>query len=100
MRTKAWTSSCSRLPEHQRAIVAAEAEGIVHRVADVALRVLEADLRTVGRVGHAVIEHAVIGHALVGRTAPEGARQQAVLQRQQGEYRFDDAGCAEGMPGP
>src|SRR5690554_8087977 len=68
-------------PEHERAVVAAEAEGVVHRVAKAARsRVVEMYLRTVGRVVVLAVQR---------------AREQAVFECDQREHRFDDAGRAE-----
>jgi hypothetical protein len=52
---------------------------------DLALRVVETDLRAAGRIG---------------RVAVERAGQQSVFQRQQCDHRFDDAGRAQGVSGP
>src|SRR3546814_14996545 len=68
-------------PEHERAVVAAEAEGVVHRVAQAARsRVVEMYLRATGRVAGLAVQR---------------ARQQAVFERDQREHRFDDAGRAQ-----
>src|SRR3546814_6286679 len=73
-------------PEHERAVVAAEAERVVHRVAQAARpRVVEMYLRAVGRVPDLSVQR---------------ARQQAVFERDQREHRFDDAGRAQGAAGP
>src|SRR3546814_11499101 len=73
-------------PEHERAVVAAEAEGVVNRVAQAARsRVVEMYLRATGRVAGLAVQR---------------ARQQAVFERDQREHRFDDAGRAQGLAGP
>src|SRR5690606_7754049 len=46
-------------PEHERAVVAAEAEGVVHRVAQAARsRVVEMYLRAIGRVADLAVQRA------------------------------------------
>src|SRR3546814_11946184 len=73
-------------PEHERAVVAAEAERVVHRVAQAARsRVVEMYLRAAGRVAGLAVQR---------------ARQQAVFVRDQREHRFNDAGSAPGVAGP
>src|SRR3546814_13306177 len=67
-------------PEHERAVVAAEAEGIVHRVAQAARsRVVEMYLRAAGRVAGPAVQL---------------SRPPAAFDRNQHEHRLEAAGSA------
>src|SRR3546814_19166659 len=73
-------------PEHERAVVAAEAESVVHRVAQaVRSRVVEMYMRAAGRVAGLVFQR---------------ARPQAVLDRVLRDHRYDAARRATGVVGP